>query len=118
LVGLALVTVLAAGLLAACGGGGGGSVAGYCKLVRDVDTQYANSDDIDMQTALDIFEKVANKAPSEIRSDLQYLLETSSKAINNPLSVANEGDKFDKASEHVQTYTQEKCDVDMGLTGS
>jgi len=139
---MALGAAAALALTACSSGGGSGSSssASFCDLAKDVETQMNAVDKVgetdgpealktvfvDAENAL---KQAAKKAPSEIKSDLNALVDGIGtfnsigkkhdydimKMASDPeLAKMMENDKLDTASENVQKYLETEC----GLTGS
>jgi hypothetical protein len=138
------VVVFGGALVACSGGSSGGSQQAFCDtLKKDVNafSDLSNQSDLTDSQSLSIaqaaFDDLANKAPSEIKGDMQ----TVSKAVKSAFSSASEfssaaqaGDSsklsdldrqfsdqnkgIDQAEKNVEKYAKDKCGVDLSSSSS
>ncbi|HEX2381264.1 MAG TPA: hypothetical protein VHI95_01400 [Acidimicrobiales bacterium] len=142
----AVGVVVFGGVLAACGGGGGGggSQQAFCDALKKEVSAFSDlSDQSDLtnsqsqsllQTA---FDDLANKAPSEIKGDMQTLAKAIralgesadelssavsdsdfSKLSDLEQSFSDQNSGFEKASQNVETYAKDKCGIDISGSDS
>jgi hypothetical protein len=109
------------GTTSGAGGGGGGSNSSYCSKIKNYTSKGFSSDPTG-EKAINALRDVAKSAPSEIKSDLNYLVDTFEKFINldtNDISayqsIASSVDtaKIQDAEQHVQDYTEKHCGISL-----
>ena len=132
---LLTLTVLALSItaIAACGGGsksGGGSTADFCSTLKaDVATfeKLGNEQNLNNDQLIAVMSDLTNKAPSEIKADMQTVLDgvkkfvelssqlsaDPSKASSLNSSLEGESKKFETATTNVETFAKTKCGIDL-----
>lgn len=118
-VALVVAVLLVAG--ACSSGGGSSSSSSYCSKIKKYNSQGFNSDPTGKQ-AIKALEDVQKSAPSEIKSDLTYLVDTFKKFLNvdtnDPAAFASlassvDTDKANSAEKNVESYTEKHCGVSL-----
>ncbi len=98
--GMALAAaIMAAGTLSACGGGDDE----FCEVGDDFDASSMSSPE-DATKALD---EMADKAPDEIKDDIETVRDGMEKAQDDPASI--DSDAMMKSAENIQDWGQENC---------
>jgi hypothetical protein len=108
----------------ACGGGGGGSNSAYCKKIREVAAEAAKTTSTSapnmkaLQTAFDkALDKIATKAPSEIKDDydvLQQYVDLRFAAVITPAKADTKKaqellPKYTEAQKNITDYNKKVC---------
>jgi hypothetical protein len=118
---------------AACGGGGGGgTVEGFCaQLTADNDIfKTLGNTASDSDQAVQLFDDLVKKAPSEIKAEMNTLLQflkgsiaaasnlskdpSASRSSSRAAEVSSQSDSLNAASQKVTTFATEKCHLDLG----
>ena len=116
IVGLA---VFGGALVACSSSGGGSSQAEFCATLKKDQTAFSSlSDSSDISSdkseslAIQAFNDLASKAPSEIKSDMATIAQFEKDFVANKKSTVSQSD-FIKATTNVAKYAKDKCGVDL-----
>jgi outer membrane murein-binding lipoprotein Lpp len=117
---LALTAVLMSiALTSACSSGGGSaSVDSFCTQAKAADSTFSSlgSTASDSEQGIKLFEDLANKAPSEIKNDMNTILN----ALKSPTSTPSSSQTADlnAASERLAQFFNDKCHLNLGSADS
>jgi hypothetical protein len=131
---LVVFTAVAALLIGACSDGDGGSSAeAFCKDYTDLNKDLADVDSSDPEAVAAGFRKLdALKPPEEIADEYHKIVDLAQDAMaalndidtNDPEAVAQAQEQFadrqeelQGASEKVQKFLEEKCNIDTASLG-
>lgn len=116
-------TLVIMGALAACGGS---DDSAYCDELKDFESksesiqQDADDPSKAMEEVSSMFDKLADKAPSEIEDEWDTL----SSALSGDLDMSGEDaddqmdpEKLEEASDTIAEHAKDKCDVDLNKIG-
>jgi hypothetical protein len=106
---IATLACSAALMLSACGGGGGAgsSQASFCNDYKQL-SGVAGTDQATLQKAANLYGKLANEAPGEIRGDLNTLADAETKVMNGQAALVD-SNAADAAANHADNYVSSKC---------
>jgi hypothetical protein len=123
---LALAVIAVSLVAGACGGGGGGSKSAYCNKLRDVtkEAQRSTSTSANGDAALRLafeksFDRIATKAPGELKDDFAILREYIDLIFQQRIDpgkadtkrMTELGTKYTKASRNISDYNTKVCKV-------
>jgi hypothetical protein len=122
---------------AACGGGSsGGTVEGFCAELTTDNAIFKNLGDTasDSDQAIQLFENLVKKAPSEIKAEMQTLVDflkgsvsaasalsadpSASRSSSRQSEVSAQSSSLTAASDKVQAFATDKCHIDLGGSSS
>jgi hypothetical protein len=118
--------VCAAALAMVACGGGGSSTSSFCNAAKSLRTKYGENPGADIlgdrtkaQQALNDFKQVASKAPSEIKSDVNTLVDAFQQAVNQDLAGLQQNEvKYSAASDHLTAFLRDKCGINTSTSVS
>lgn len=105
----------------ACSSSSSSSSSSYCSKIKKYNSEGVTKD-IQGQKAIAALEDVEKSAPSQIKSDIDYLVSVAKKLstldTNNlnelqSLSSSLDTDKLNSASKNVDSYTQKTCGISL-----
>ena len=130
-----LLVVMVVTMTMACSdGGGGGTVEGFCAELKADNDLFNNLGDTasDSDQAIQLFENLTKKAPSEIKGDMQTLLSflkssvtaardlsadpSASRSSSRESQISEASSSVQSASERLTTFATDKCHLDLGAT--
>ena len=118
------------------GGGGGGTVEGFCAELKTDNDIFMNLGDAasDSDQAIQLFENLTKKAPSEIKGDMETLLTflkssvtaardlsadpSASRSSSRDSQISAASSSVQSASEKLTAFATDKCHLDLGATSS
>lgn len=108
----AVVAVCVAALaLGACGGGGGSSSA-FCSKARAAEKKFKNASADQLDEVQSVLESLAKSAPSEIKGDMQTIVEFNKKLGSGDMTGELDP-KYEQASDKLNKYLEEECGIKL-----
>jgi hypothetical protein len=121
----------------ACGGGSsGGTVEGFCAELTTDNAIFNNlgSEASDSEQAIQLFDNLTKKAPSEVKAEMQTLLDflkhsvsdasalsadpSASRSSSRDSLISDQSSSLAAASDKVATFASEKCHLKLGADSS
>jgi len=114
----AIVVICFAALVAGACGGGGSSTSSFCATAKADSKKFSGQTNPDMKTTAAAFKDLADKAPSDIKADMQTLSNALTQIADNPANAASLGDskKFTDAADRITAWGKKNCGVDLSAT--